>query len=519
MPNPRLAASLTALQALVGPDGRVLKSTDLGRTDRERLVEAGFLQEVLKGWLITTRPGGSGGDTTSWYITFWDFCKAYLSDKFGTDWVLSPEASIPLHVGNRTVPQQLIIHSPAGSNHKIDLLHGTSVYDLKRPFDSGTTVEIERLPVYRLSTALCLVGPAFFQQNRNDAAAALGAVRTAGEILDPLLSGGHVRSGGRLAGAFRAIGRVTIADQILESMRGLHHDIREDNPFEAPVVNFGERSVPPVVARIKMMWADMRVAVMEEFTYEPSKVESPEAYLRMVDENYQADAYNSLSIEGYQVTAELIEKVKSGDWKPEDSDEDRDHKNALAAKGYWGAFQSVKASIAKILEGASPAKVAEDDHQRWFRELFLPTATVGLIKPERLAGYRSHPVYIRTSMHVPINHDMVPDAMEAMFDCMRAEKDARVLAVLGHFIFTFIHPYMDGNGRSGRFMMNAMLSSGGYPWTIIPVTKRRTYMEALETASVQMDIRPFTRFVVECMKVGHTPKATAEPELPTPRMM
>ena len=98
--------------------------------------------------------------------------------------------------------------------------------------------------------------------------------------------------------------------------------------------------------------------------------------------------------------------------------------------------------------------MAEEDHQRWFRELFLPTATVGLIKPERLAGYRTHPVYIRTSMHVPINHDMAPDAMEAMFDCMRAEKDPRVLAVLGHFIFTFIHPYMDGNERSGSFMMN-----------------------------------------------------------------
>ncbi len=121
-------------------------------------------------------------------------------------------------------------------------------------------------------------------------------------------------------------------------------------------------------------------------------------------------------------------------------------------------------------------------------------------------------------MHVPINHDMVPDAMEAMFDCMHAEEDPRVLAVLGHFVFTFIHPYMDGNGRSGRFMMNAMLSSGGYPWTIIPVTKRRTYMEALETASVQMDIRPFTRFVVECMEVEHTPKDTADPELPFPRM-
>ena len=36
-----------------------------------------------------------------------------------------------------------------------------------------------------------------------------------------------------------------------------------------------------------------------------------------------------------------------------------------------------------------------------------------------------------------------------------------VRAVLGHFFFVYIHPYMDGNGRMGRFVLNAMLASGG----------------------------------------------------------
>lgn len=54
---------------------------------------------------------------------------------------------------------------------------------------------------------------------------------------------------------------------------------------------------------------------------------------------------------------------------------------------------------------------------------------------------------------------------------------------------------MDGNGRVGRFLMNTMLASGGYDWVIIPVERREEYMSALEQASVQGRIEPFTKFI------------------------
>lgn len=72
-------------------------------------------------------------------------------------------------------------------------------------------------------------------------------------------------------------------------------------------------------------------------------------------------------------------------------------------------------------------------------------------------------------------------------------------AILGHFLFVYIHPYADGNGRLGRFIMNSMLVSGGYPWTIIQVKNRSRYLDALEKASVNQDIVPFTLFVGEEM--------------------
>jgi len=60
-----------------------------------------------------------------------------------------------------------------------------------------------------------------------------------------------------------------------------------------------------------------------------------------------------------------------------------------------------------------------------------PSVTVGLLKPADLAGYRNDQVYIRKSMHVPLNREAVRDAMPAFFDLMREESHPAVRVVLG----------------------------------------------------------------------------------------
>jgi Fic family protein len=85
---------------------------------------------------------------------------------------------------------------------------------------------------------------------------------------------------------------------------------------------------------------------------------------------------------------------------------------------------------------------------------------------------------------------------------LQTEKEASVRAVLGHFIFVYIHPYSDGNGRMGRFLMNVMLASGGYPWTVIPLDERETYMKALEKASVEQNIEEFAKFLSYLVSEG-----------------
>ena len=52
----------------------------------------------------------------------------------------------------------------------------------------------------------------------------------------------------------------------------------------------------------------------------------------------------------------------------------------------------------------------------------------------------------------------------------------------------------------GRFIMNLMMAAGGYHWTVVPVEKRNEYMQALEMASVQKNIIPFTKFIASLLQ-------------------
>jgi hypothetical protein len=97
--------------------------------------------------------------------------------------------------------------------------------------------------------------------------------------------------------------------------------------------------------------------------------------------------------------------------------QDRAHRNALAAKGYWQAFQAVQKSVRRVLAGKNSGTVAEEDHGNWFREMFAPSVTAGLLRTADLAGYRNAAVYIRRSMHVPPNSDAVRDAMPVFSRC------------------------------------------------------------------------------------------------------
>lgn len=521
-PTQKLADSLEALKALQERGIVAIRAKDLGRVHRERLQKNGFLQEVMKGWYIPSRPDGTAGESSAWYASFWSFAATYLKERFDGDWALSPEQSLSLHVGNQTVPKQLVVRSPKARNRPTQLPYGTSLLDIRAALPDGRDVEAkDGLRLFSLPSALIASSPAFFRHNPTDARAALASIRNASEVLPRLLEGGHSRIAGRLVGAFRNIGRDRIATDILGAMRAAGYTVREEDPFEIRIsIALPSREVSPYASRIRLMWEVMRGAIIDRFPKPPGRPNDLDAYIRHVQGAYVTDAYHSLSIEGYRVGPDLIELVRSGAWNPDLNDKDREHRDALAARGYWLAFQAVQKSLQRVLRGEKPGMVADEDHGTWYREMFSPSVTAGLLRFADLAGYRDGQVYIRRSMHVPLRPEAVIDAMPAFFDMLTQETEPSVRVVLGHFIFVYIHPYMDGNGRMGRFLMNVMLAAGGYPWTVVPLQQRDAYMAALEQASAGQNIVPFTEFLAELVREGQrgTPVANApKPDLgPTP---
>lgn len=503
-PGEKLAASLEELKKIQDKGMVAIKSAELSQTHRERLLKNGFIKEVVKGWYIATAPGEQQGDSTSWYASYWQFCAQYLADRYGDAYNISPEQSLQIHAGSWTVPQQLIVRTQKGTNHKTPLPYGTSLWNWEvPPPENAAMVTIEGIRMMTLQSSLVYSTPTMFTGNEIDTKTCLAMISDSSEILPMLLNGGHTAIAGRLAGAFRNIGREKIADDIVKAMQAAGYNVRETDPFKTkPNIGLSAKERSPYVNRIKLMWYAMRDVVIQNFPPAPGLPADHEKYMKQVADLYITDAYNSLSIERYQVTPALIERVRTGAWDSQENAEDKKQKDAMAARGYWQATQKVRESIIKILNGADAGTVADADHGDWYRELFAPSVTAGILPAADLAGYRNHAVYISNSMHVPLNNNAVRDAMPALMELIQNEPEAAVRAVLGHFIFVFIHPYMDGNGRMGRFFMNVMLASGGYPWTVIPVEERTTYMEALESASVHADIEPFTKFLAYLVSEG-----------------
>lgn len=124
------------------------------------------------------------------------------------------------------------------------------------------------------------------------------------------------------------------------------------------------------------------------------------------------------------------------------------------------------------------------------------------LKPglERLAGcYRDVQVYISGVEWIPLPPDEVPGEMKtilAWYSANRKKVHPLVVAAYFHSGFEIIHPFIDGNGRVGRLLMNFILRKNGYPMVNIQNSRRYEYYKALEESQVRGNLKPLVRFIL-----------------------
>ena len=130
----------------------------------------------------------------------------------------------------------------------------------------------------------------------------------------------------------------------------------------------------------------------------------------------------------------------------------------------------------------------------------------GIEKEDRHAGvYRSVPVMISGSKHEPPQPYMVQPEMERLFSWYSNNKNKLhpvELAALFHFKFVYIHPFIDGNGRTARLLMNFILMQYAFPPAIVKAEHeaRARYYDTLEVASTTGDTKSFLQFITDCVE-------------------
>lgn len=127
------------------------------------------------------------------------------------------------------------------------------------------------------------------------------------------------------------------------------------------------------------------------------------------------------------------------------------------------------------------------------------------IDDENAGAYRTENVIISGAKHRPPEHYLVKEQMEQMVNLYNEEwlKFHPVeRAALLHGEFVKIHPFVDGNGRSARLLLNFELMKNNYPPMIIKKEMRPQYYDALDLAHTTGDYGRFVELVAECVEAS-----------------
>ncbi|XP_068166900.1 protein adenylyltransferase FICD [Antennarius striatus] len=211
------------------------------------------------------------------------------------------------------------------------------------------------------------------------------------------------------------------------------------------------------------------------------------ALRRVMEETYYHHIYHTVAIEGSTLTlSEIRHIIETRYAVPGKSLQEQNE-----AIGVDAAMKYINTTLLSRTGTISINDILEI-HRR----------VLGYVDPVEGGRLRTNQVFV--GHHIPPHPQDLQKHMQELVQWLNSDEALQLhpveYAALAHYKLVYVHPFVDGNGRTSRLLMNLVLMQARYPPITIRKEQRSEYYAALDTAN-EGDVRPFIRFIAKCTEM------------------
>lgn len=211
------------------------------------------------------------------------------------------------------------------------------------------------------------------------------------------------------------------------------------------------------------------------------------ALRRVMEETYYHHIYHTVAIEGSTLTlSEIRHIIETRYAVPGKSLQEQNE-----AIGVDAAMKYINTTLLSRTGAITVGDILEI-HKR----------VLGYVDPVEGGRLRTSQVFV--GHHIPPHPQDLQKHMQELVQWLNSEDTLQLhpveYAALAHYKLVYVHPFVDGNGRTSRLLMNLVLMQARYPPITIRKEQRAEYYAALDTAN-EGDVRPFIRFIAKCTEI------------------
>ncbi|XP_078083162.1 protein adenylyltransferase FICD [Mustelus asterias] len=208
---------------------------------------------------------------------------------------------------------------------------------------------------------------------------------------------------------------------------------------------------------------------------------------RVMEESYYHHIYHTVAIEGNTLTLSEIRHIIE---------------TRYAVPGKSLVEQNEVIGVDAAMKYLNKSLVSRIGSVNIDDILQIHKRVLGYVDPVEAGRFRTNQVFV--GHHIPPHPRDVRKQMQELIQWLNSEEAMSLhpveFAALAHYKLVYIHPFVDGNGRTARLLMNLILMQAGYPPVTIRKEQRAEYYSALDLAN-EGDVRPFIRFIGKCTEM------------------